>query len=86
MNLIVNDDKAETSKINNLNKPVVIDQSRINKDKENKSIITNSTKSSKVAGFLMLDDLEKVYKKLPGMDRLEVWIDFTSDFKTMLKL
>jgi hypothetical protein len=35
---------------------------------------------------LLLDDLDKIYKKLPDMDRLELLIDFSDDFKAILNI
>lgn len=39
---------------------------------------------TKVAGYLMLDDLESIYKKLPDIERPELEIDFKADFGQIL--
>lgn len=84
---MTSDEKTHTAKIHHFKNSENIGQQKVNKEKENKNVLSNASKASKVAGYLMLDELEnKVYKKLPGMDRLEVRIDFSSDFKSILKL
>jgi hypothetical protein len=86
LNLATSDEKTHTAKLHNFGKTEIVGQQKAVKEKENKGALANNSKNSKVAGYLMLDDLDKVYKKLPGLDRLEVRIDFSSQFKSILKL
>ena len=51
-----------------------------------KSQFSKNSKKQWKGDLLLLDDLEKIYKKLPEMDRLEVWVDFTKEFKSILRL